>query len=161
MCRTIPCLDHFRPHDALELGLFDLQGAWLVQTGRIMFQSHPQWGAEYGGGAMFAPVAFCSMGVLVLACVAAAYALLAALRAANALPAALLPPEAEAKEEADRAVGGGGRGLEELQRLKGGGLEFGSDSAHDGSGRGSPCGGGRGAGGMGAFDGVAVRDLDV
>jgi hypothetical protein len=108
-----------------------LQGAWLVQVGRIEFEQHPEWSADYSGGAMFAPVAFCMIGVLVAGAVVALYSVLCALYAAGAAPFALLP-----------SVDHDGASEGEEMRLKAGApCVFDNDSAHNSagnSGSGSP-----------------------
>ena len=61
----------------------------------------PQWSAEYPGGAMLAPVAFCLIAVAVLAATVALYTLLAVLQQRNLLGLAgfTLPPSEEEEEE--------------------------------------------------------------
>ena len=54
----------------------------------------PQWSESYGGGAMFAPVAFCFIFVLVLTCGLVLYIGMALLKQIGLLPpAAPLPLE--------------------------------------------------------------------
>ena len=85
-----------------------LQGAWLVQIAVVQFEDRPQWSPEYGGGAMFAPVAFAAILLTVLASVLAFYTLLALLRQhARLSHAPFLPPPLavdEEEEEEDRGI---------------------------------------------------------
>ncbi|KAI3426436.1 hypothetical protein D9Q98_008804 [Chlorella vulgaris] len=81
-----------------------LQGAWLVQIASIEFEGRPQWSHDYSGGAIVAPVAFCSIAVLVLASVLAFYLLLVLLSRRGLLQGAALVPalEAEGEEESEQ-----------------------------------------------------------
>jgi hypothetical protein len=67
----------------------------------LCFEGRPQWSHDYPGGAIVAPVAFCSIAVLVLASVLAFYLLLVLLSRRGLLQGAALVPalEAEGEEE--------------------------------------------------------------
>lgn len=116
-----------------------LLGAWLIQVGRIEFEEHPQWSPQYPGAAMFAPVAFCWIAVLVAACTLGLYCCLAFLQQAGL---AYAPLPADAHEAAALA------GAE--------GYEFENDSAHDESPRGKR--GSSGASGVAPFQIVQGYD---
>jgi hypothetical protein len=84
-----------------------LQGAWLVQIAVVQFEGRPQWSPEYGGGAMFAPVAFAAILLAVLASLFAFYTLLALLRQHTRLARAPFLPEEEDDEEGEEKQGSG------------------------------------------------------
>lgn len=75
-----------------KAGAVILLGAWFVQIGRIEFETHPQWSSGYRGGAMLAPVVFCTIAVGVVAGVVTLYMVLSVLHASQALRFSPLPP---------------------------------------------------------------------
>jgi len=58
----------------------------------VEYDHLPQWEPSYGGGAMMAPVFFCMIGVLVVACTAGLYLAMAAMQHYGLVPAALVAP---------------------------------------------------------------------
>ncbi|RMZ54046.1 hypothetical protein APUTEX25_002623 [Auxenochlorella protothecoides] len=73
-------------------------GAWLCEVGVIEFDGLPQWSTDYAGSAMFAPVVWAMIGLLVASALLALFASLAALQRRGLLPA---PPPRVAGSGAD------------------------------------------------------------
>ncbi|GAB4817260.1 hypothetical protein N2152v2_004306 [Parachlorella kessleri] len=56
------------------------QGAWLVETAKIMMEDQPQWSMEYMGSTMMAPVAFTMIGVFTCFCFMSLYVVMVVLQ---------------------------------------------------------------------------------